>query len=41
MGVAVPAREDEPRARDVRDRFAKEILPKLEVLSDEEPPERY
>lgn len=41
IGVAVPAREDEPRARAVRDRFAKEVLPALEVLTETEPPERY
>jgi hypothetical protein len=39
-GVAVPARDDEARARDVRDRFARDILPKLIVLSREEPKER-
>jgi hypothetical protein len=41
VGVAVPAREDEARAREVRDRFLKEVLPKVEVLSEKEPPERY
>jgi hypothetical protein len=41
IGVAVPVRDDEPRAREVRDRFAKEVLPKIEVLSNEEPKERY
>lgn len=41
VGVAVPAREDEPRARAVRDRFAEEILPRLEVIARQEPKERY
>jgi hypothetical protein len=41
VGVAVPAREDEVRAREVRDRFAKEVLPRVEVLAREEPKERY
>jgi hypothetical protein len=41
VGVAVPAREDEARAREVRDRFAKEILPHVQVLGTEEPKERY
>jgi hypothetical protein len=41
MGVAVPAREEEQRARDVRDRFVREVLPKVEVLTGEEPKERY
>lgn len=41
MGVAVPVREDEPRARDVRDRFVHEVFPKVEILSNEEPKERY
>jgi len=41
VGIAVPAREDEERAREVRDRFAQEALPKVEVISAEEPKERY
>ena len=41
VGVAVPARDDEARARDVRDRFVKEVLPKVEVVATEEPTERY
>jgi hypothetical protein len=41
LGVAVPARDDEARAVQVRDRFAKEILPRVEVLTTEEPKERY
>jgi hypothetical protein len=41
VGVAIPARDEEPRAREVRERFAKEILPKVEILSAEEPKERY
>jgi hypothetical protein len=41
LGIAVPAREDEERARAVRDRFAKEVLPRVQVISQEEPKERY
>jgi hypothetical protein len=41
IGVAVPAREDEARAREVRDRFAKEVLPHVQILGAEEPKERY
>jgi hypothetical protein len=37
VGIAVPAREDEPRARAVRDRFAREVLPRVLVLAREEP----
>jgi len=41
VGVAVPSREDDDRARGVRDRFAREVLPRVEVVSKGEPPERY
>jgi len=42
VGVAVPARDgDVERAKQVRDRFVKEVLPKIEVISTEEPKERY
>lgn len=41
VGVAVPARDDEARARDVRDRFVKEVLPKVVVTAQAEPKERY
>ncbi|WP_394822107.1 hypothetical protein [Pendulispora albinea] len=41
LGVAVPARDDPARARDVRDRFARDVLPKVEVLSENEPKETY
>jgi hypothetical protein len=41
VGVAVPAREELERAKQVRDRFVREVLPKIEVLSVEEPKERY
>lgn len=41
MGVAVPVRADEPRAREVRDRFVKEVFPKVDVIAGEEPKERY
>ncbi len=41
VGVAIPARDDEERAREVRDRFAREVLPHVEVIRAEEPPERY
>jgi hypothetical protein len=41
VGVAVPVRDDEARARDVRDRFVKEVLPKVLVTAPVEPKERY
>jgi hypothetical protein len=41
FGIAVPAREDEARARAVRDRFAEEVLPHVRILAKEEPKERY
>lgn len=41
VGVAVPARDDEARAREVRDRFVKEVLPKVVVTTPTEPKERY
>jgi hypothetical protein len=41
LGIAVPAREDEERARAVRDRFAREVLPHVQVIAKEEPRERY
>jgi hypothetical protein len=41
VGIAIPGRDDDDRAREVRDRFAREVLPKIEVLAAEEPPERY
>jgi hypothetical protein len=41
MGVAVPSRDEDERARDARDRFLREVLPKVEILTPEEPKERY
>lgn len=41
VGVAVPARDDLARAKDVRDRFVNEVFPKLEVVTASEPKERY
>jgi hypothetical protein len=41
VGVAIPARDDEPRAREVRDRFVKEVFPKVVVTAATEPKERY
>ena len=42
VGVAVPARDgDKQRAMAVRDRFVREILPKVEVIRPDEPKERY
>ncbi len=41
VGVAVPTRDEDERAKEVRDRFAHEIFPKVEVLGNEEPKERY
>ena len=41
VGVAVPARDDEARAREVRDRFVKDVLPNVMVTTPVEPKERY
>ena len=41
MGVAVPARDDPQRAKEVRDRFLHEVFPKIAVTGHEEPKERY
>jgi hypothetical protein len=41
MGVAVPARDELERAKAVRDRFANDILPRVQVTAAEEPKERY
>jgi hypothetical protein len=41
VGVAVPARGELERARAVRDRFATEVLPRLQVISPSEPKESY
>jgi hypothetical protein len=37
VGMAVPAHDDERRAREARDRFAKDVLPKVVVVAKEEP----
>jgi hypothetical protein len=41
LGVAVPVRDDDARAREVRDRFLKEVFPKITVLRTTEPKERF
>jgi hypothetical protein len=41
VGVAIPARDDPQRAKDVRDRFLHEVFPKIAVTGLEEPKERY
>jgi hypothetical protein len=41
LGVAVPARDDPTRAKDVRDRFVKDVFPKVVVTGPEEPKERF
>ncbi len=41
VGVAIPARDDEPRAREVRDRFVKDVFPHVVVSAATEPKERY
>lgn len=41
VGVAVPAHDDEARAKEVRDRFVTEVFPKLVVTTQTEPKERY
>jgi hypothetical protein len=41
VGVAVPSRDEDQRAVEVRDRFARDVLPTLEVLTPEEPKDRF
>lgn len=41
VGVAIPQRDDPLRAREVRDRFVKEVFPKLVVTGQDEPKESY
>jgi hypothetical protein len=41
LGIAIPARAELERAKAVRDRFAAEVLPKLQVTSTTEPKEMY
>ncbi len=41
LGIAVPARDELERAKAVRDRFAAETLPKVQITAKEEPKERY
>lgn len=41
VGVAIPARDDEARAREVRDRFVTEVFPKVTITAATEPKERY
>lgn len=41
VGVAVPARSELGRAKAVRDRFASEVLPIVQVMTPDEPKERY
>lgn len=41
VGAALPVREDEARARAVRDRFVSEVFPGVVVTSETEPKERY
>jgi hypothetical protein len=42
VGVAVPSRDGEgERAKEVRDRFVRDVLPHVEVIRQEEPTERY
>lgn len=41
VGVAIPARDDEARAREVRDRFVKDVFPHVVVTTATEPKDRY
>lgn len=41
VGVAIPARDEGARAKDVRDRFVRDILPKVTVTTTVEPKESY
>jgi len=39
LGIAIPARDELERAKAVRDRFAEEVLPKVQVIASAEPKE--
>jgi hypothetical protein len=41
VGAAIPSRGEDDRARAVRDRFVKDVLPKVKVLTTTEPKERF
>jgi hypothetical protein len=41
LGVAIPSRDDVPRAKEVRDRFVREVFPKIVVTGPDEPKESY
>lgn len=41
VGVAIPSRNDEARARAARDHFVSEVFPSLEIMMKDEPKERY
>lgn len=41
VGMAAPSRGEDDRAKAARDRFLKDVLPKVEILSPVEPKERY
>ncbi len=41
VGIAIPARDDEARAREVRDRYASELLPKVDTTMADEPKEQF
>jgi hypothetical protein len=41
LGIAIPARDELERAKAVRDRFAAEVFPKVQVMSPTEPKEMY
>ena len=41
VGVAIPARDDEARAREVRDRFVTDVFPKVTITMPTEPKDRF
>jgi hypothetical protein len=41
LGIAVPARDEIERAKAVRDRFTTEVLPKVQVILSDGPPEMF
>ena len=41
VGMAAPSRGEDARAKAVRDRFVRDVLPKVEIMSEAEPKERY
>lgn len=41
LGVAIPSRDEPARAKEVRDRFLKDVFPKIAVTGHQEPKDRF